>query len=105
MLVRMNGPGRARQLSLCDSAAKWTTASCSATSGSTSRGVGDVADDELDPVGGELVERLPAGGVGQLVEHRHRGVGVAHHVVHEVGADEAGAAGHENVESTGGQSR
>jgi hypothetical protein len=60
-------------------------------------GVRDVADDELDPVLGELLERLAARGVGQLVEHRHRQVGVVDDVVHEVGADEPGATGHEKV--------
>ena len=72
MLVWMNGLGSSSELSLCDSAAKWTTASWLATSGSTSVGVGDVADDQLDPVLGQPVERLAAGGVGQLVEHRDR---------------------------------
>ena len=62
------------------------------------RGVRDVADDQLDPVLGQPVEGLAAGGVGQLVEHGHRQVGVVHDVVHEVGADEAGATGHEKVE-------
>ena len=39
--------GRSSELSLCDSAAKWTTASCSATSGVDDGRVGDVADDQL----------------------------------------------------------
>ena len=66
-------------------------ASASATSPTT----------RLDPVLGQPVEGLPAGGVRQLVEDRDRRVGVADDVVHEVGADEAGAAGHEKVDATG----
>jgi hypothetical protein len=58
-------------------------------------GVGDVTDDQGDAVLGQPVEGLLARGVGHLVEHGHPHVGVLHEVVHEVGADEAGAAGHE----------
>ena len=58
--------------------------------------VGDVAHHQAHPVGGELLERRRAGGVGHLVEHRDAGVGVRDEVVHEVRADEAGAAGDEN---------
>ena len=47
--------------------------------------------------GSQLGEGLLAGGVGQLVEDRDGQVGVAHHMVHEVGADEPGAAGHEDA--------
>ncbi len=60
-------------------------------------GVGDVADDQLDPVGREVGQRLGARGVGQLVEDGDPGVGVLDHVPDEVGADEAGAAGDEQM--------
>ncbi len=40
-------------------------------------------------------QRLAVAGVGELVEHRHVGVGVPDHVVNEVRADEAGSAGDE----------
>ena len=60
-------------------------------------GVGDVAHHQLDPVGGQVGQRLGARGVGQLVEDRHPGVGVLDDVAHEVGADEAGATGHEQA--------
>ena len=56
-------------------------------------GVGDVADDQLDAV--ESFDGLAGGGVRELVEDRDLGVGVVDEVVHEVGADEAGSAGHE----------
>ena len=59
--------------------------------------VGDVAHDQLDPVLGQPGQRLTRGGVRQLVEHRHPGVGVTHQVVDEVGADEAGTTGHEEA--------
>ena len=58
-------------------------------------GVGHVADDQPDPVGGRPSSAAAAGGVGQLVEHRDLGVGVRDEVVDEVGADEAGAPGDE----------
>ena len=59
--------------------------------------VRDVAHHELHPVLRELGQRLPAGGVGELVEDGHRVVGVGDDVVDEVGADEAGAAGDEEL--------
>ena len=62
------------------------------------RAVVDVADHELDPVLRQGVDRLPAGRVGELVEHGDRSVGVLDDVVDEVGADEAGAAGDEDGE-------
>ena len=66
--------------------------------------VGDVADDELHAVLGQPGQRLLAGGVGQLVEHRDPEVGVVDEVVHEVRADEPRAAGHEKA-FHGGESR
>ena len=57
----------------------------------------DVSDHQLDAVGRQPGERLAAGGVRQLVEDRHPHVGVLDQVVDEVGADEAGAAGHEDA--------
>ena len=58
------------------------------------RGVADVADHELDAVGGQPRDVPRVAGVGQLVQHGHVDAGVlAHHVVDEVAADEAAAAG------------
>ena len=60
-------------------------------------GVGDVPHDEVDALA-QVRERPPVAGVGEFVEHRHRRVGVAHEgLVDEVGADEAGAPGDEDV--------
>ena len=68
--------------------------------------VGDVADHQLHAVLGQRRERLLAGGVGQLVEHRDAQVGVVDEVVHEVRPDEPRASGHEKAihgaESRGG---
>ena len=62
------------------------------------RGVADVAHDELDAVGGQARDVLGVAGVGQLVEHGHVDARVlAHHVVDEVGADEAAAAGDDDA--------
>ena len=61
------------------------------------RAVGDVADLQGHPVRRCALEGLPGRGVGQLVEDGHRGRGVRHQVMDEVGADEAGAAGDENA--------
>ena len=57
--------------------------------------VGDVALHEAHPVLREPRQRRAVARVGQLVEHRHVVVGVRDDVVDEVGADESGAAGHE----------
>ena len=62
------------------------------------RGVADVAHHELDAVGGKPRDVLAVAGVGELVEHGHVHLGVVcHHVVHEVGPDEAAAAGDDDV--------
>ena len=61
------------------------------------RGVGDVALHQLDPVGRQVGQGLGARGVGELVEHGDRGVGVLDEVADEVGADETGATGDEEA--------
>lgn len=61
-------------------------------------GVADVANDELDAVGGQPGDVVGVAGVGQLVEHGDVDVRVlAHDVVDEVGADEAAAAGDDDA--------
>ncbi len=61
-------------------------------------GVADVAHHELHAVGGEPRDVLGVAGVGELVEHRDVDLGVVgHHVVHEVGPDEAATAGDDDV--------
>ena len=61
-------------------------------------GVADVAHDELHAVGGQPGDVLGVAGVGQLVQDGdvHLGV-VLDHEVHEVGPDEAAAAGDYDV--------
>ncbi len=76
MLVWMNGPGSLSELSLWDSAAKWTTASCVGHERVDDVAVGDVADHEAHPALRQLREGLAARGVGELVEDGHGGVGV-----------------------------
>ena len=93
----MNGSGSWSELSTCDSAAKCTTMSHSLTSRSTSARVADVAVHELDLVLDRL-QALAVARVGQRVEHDHLVLGVvAHRVVDEVRADEAGGAGDEQL--------
>ena len=60
------------------------------------RRVRDVALDEAEAILGQAVEGGEVAGVGELVEHGDRVVGVRERVVDEVRADEAGAAGHED---------
>ena len=61
-------------------------------------GVADVSHHELDAVGGQARDVLGVAGVGQLVEDRDVDLGVVvDHVVHEVAADEAAAAGDDDV--------
>ena len=61
-------------------------------------GVADVAHHELHAVLGQAGDVLWVAGVGELVEHRHVDAGaVVDHVVDEVGADEAAAAGDNDV--------
>ena len=56
--------------------------------------VANVAHDEFHAVGGQARDVLAVAGVGELVEHGHLHTGVlVHHVVDEVGADEAAPAG------------
>ena len=57
----------------------------------------DVALHEGEPTLRQPVEGGAIARVGELVEHRHVMVGVRDHVVHEVGADEPGAAGDEKL--------
>ena len=60
--------------------------------------IADVADDQLDTVGGQARDVLRVAGVGELVEHGHVHAGVAvDDVVHEVAADEAAATGDDDV--------
>ena len=60
--------------------------------------VADVAHHELDAVGGEPRYVLRVAGVGQLVQHGDVDLRmVIHHVAHEVAADEAAAAGDDDV--------
>ncbi len=57
--------------------------------------VGDVAFHQPDGIG-DVGERLAPAGVGHGVEHRDRVLGVlAYRAVHEIGADEPGATGHQ----------
>ena len=61
-------------------------------------GVGDVGGDQLDPGLVEALEVLHPAGVGELVEHPNREVGMGLEAVADVGgADEPGAAGDEDV--------
>ena len=61
-------------------------------------GVADVAHHELDAVGGKARDVLAVARVGELVEHGHVHLGMlAHHMVHEIAADEAAAAGNDDV--------
>ena len=98
-LVRKKRAGSKMARLLCDSAAKWTTVSMP---WSTMRlggclEVADVALDEGAPVR-HVVEVGQVAGVGEHVVGDDGVVGVlVHPVAHEVGADEPGAAGHEEV--------
>ena len=61
-------------------------------------GVADVAQDELNAVGGQPGDVLGVAGVSQLVQDGDVDVRVVfHHVVHEVAADEAAAARDDDV--------
>lgn len=60
--------------------------------------VADIAHHELNAVGGQARDVLAVAGVGQLVQDGDAHVGVVvHDVVHEVAADEAAAAGDDDV--------
>ncbi len=62
-------------------------------------GIGDVALDQLDPVGDGGARVSGVGGVGEFVQHPDRALGGAggQRAQHEVGADETGTTGHENT--------
>ena len=61
-------------------------------------GVADVAHHELHPILGQAGDVLRVARVGELVEDGHAHVRVLRrHVAHEVRADEAAAAGHDDV--------
>ena len=61
-------------------------------------GVTDVADHELHAVRRQPRDVLAVARIGQLVEHGHMHLGVLpHHMVHEVGPDEAAAARDDDV--------
>ena len=71
MLVSTKGRGSSSELSLWLSAAKCTTASCSAKSSSTSAGVADVALHEAEAVGRAARRAMrEVAGVGERVERR-----------------------------------
>ena len=53
--------------------------------------------DEPETIGGKALERGEVAGVRELVEHGHGVLRVREDVVDEVGADEAGTAGHEEI--------
>ena len=94
---RRRATGRRGELSLCDSAAKCTTTSWAATSSSTrSASVTEPLTKSTSPI--DRVERGQVRGIGQGVEHGDLPVGT--HLARpqdEVGADEAGAAGDEDL--------
>ena len=96
--VRRNASGSRMDRSTCDSAAKLTMASASATSGSDDRRIGDVAADEAQPirqrrVRADRVEVRFVARVGELVEDRdRRPVAPGQDVADVAGADEPGSA-------------
>ena len=60
--------------------------------------VADIAVDELHLVAKQRFDVLEIAGVGERVEHRHMHIGVVvDHVMYKIGADEAAAAGHDDV--------
>ena len=96
-LVRKNRAGSRMARLLCDSAAKLTimSISCSARVLADRLEIADVALDEGDPVL-DVGQVGAVAGVGEHVEGDHVVVGVLlDPVADEVGADEAGTAGHE----------
>ena len=99
--VWMNSPGASIERSTWVSAAKLTIASNAVEAPVDRVGVGDVRGDQLDPGLIETPEVLDPACVGELVEHPHREVGVGLEPVADEGrADEAGAAGDEDVHRT-----
>src|SRR5215211_3068054 len=58
--------------------------------------VANVALDEGKAIPRQALERLTVSGVGQLVQHRDRGICVVENVANEVGADEPRPAGHQD---------
>ena len=94
----MNSPGASIERSTWVSAAKLTIASQPVDRGLDRLGVGDVGDDQLEPLGVEPLEVLLAPGVGELVEHPDPEVGMGLEPVADVGgADEPGPAGDQHV--------
>ena len=60
--------------------------------------IADIAVDELHLVAKQRFDVLEVAGVGERVEHRHMHIGVVvDHVMYKIGADEAAAAGHDDV--------
>lgn len=60
--------------------------------------IADVAHDELNPILGKASDVFRVTGVGELVEHGHVYARVVvYHIVHEVAADEATAAGNDDA--------
>lgn len=69
--------------------------------------VTDIAFDKQVPVSLQTLKRLAVAGIGQQVQIDHARVRLAQHLPHEIGTDEAGAAGDKNrlhVESIARQS-
>ncbi len=98
-LVRKNSPGSRTARLLWDSAAKWTTVSIGVGPDRLEGGVAvtDVTVDERDPVL-DVGQVGPVPGVGEGVVDDHVIVGmVLHPVADEVGTDETGATGHEQM--------
>ena len=96
--VLRNSPAARIDRSTCVSAAKCTTISDAFTSGAGDLRVCDVAAHEpVARIVEDVVERLHPAGVGQFVECRDAPVGMSlERVTHEVAANEAGAACHED---------
>ena len=57
--------------------------------------IGDIAFDQLDPVGRQALERTPITGVSEQVEDLDLRVGIGHQMAYEIGADESSAPGDE----------
>ena len=99
--VWMNSPGASIDRSTWVSAAKLTIAPTPSRQRLTASASVMSAVDQLDPGLIEALEVLHPARVGELVEHPNREVGMGlEAVADEGGADEAGAAGHEDVHRT-----
>ena len=96
--VVMNSPGASIERSTCDSAAKLTIASQPSIAPATASASQMSASTSENRSSSAAVEVLEPAGVGHLVEHDDLVVGIVLEVVvDEVGADEPGAAGDEEL--------